>query len=242
MDKYEKRLEDFLIVAKKLCECLEGMDVKIMHASYIHGLFSSIAIAPSPIFPSRWLPYVFGSADGEMPEFNTESNEQIEAMLGHVFELFNNTLESVHDGTMIPIHCVINKRGKEYPDCAPWSNGFIWGILGFEEGNWKFPEDRELADKLLPIVYASKIKEMCSDLYTREALDLMKSQEKNLEALIVDAFWDVKEYLGKDMSDSIPFPSFLGEQTGTLEHTERIGRNDPCPCGSGKKYKKCCGK
>ncbi|RXM02456.1 hypothetical protein EO238_29585, partial [Citrobacter sp. AAK_AS5] len=22
----------------------------------------------------------------------------------------------------------------------------------------------------------------------------------------------------------------------------RIGRNDPCPCGSGKKYKKCCGR
>jgi preprotein translocase subunit SecA len=21
-----------------------------------------------------------------------------------------------------------------------------------------------------------------------------------------------------------------------------VGRNDPCPCGSGKKYKKCCGK
>ena len=24
--------------------------------------------------------------------------------------------------------------------------------------------------------------------------------------------------------------------------SEKIGRNDPCPCGSGKKYKKCCGK
>ena len=24
--------------------------------------------------------------------------------------------------------------------------------------------------------------------------------------------------------------------------SERIGRNEPCPCGSGKKYKKCCGK
>jgi hypothetical protein len=23
--------------------------------------------------------------------------------------------------------------------------------------------------------------------------------------------------------------------------TENIGRNEPCPCGSGKKYKKCCG-
>lgn len=27
-----------------------------------------------------------------------------------------------------------------------------------------------------------------------------------------------------------------------IAHSEKIGRNDPCPCGSGKKYKKCCGK
>ncbi|MGP1583715.1 SEC-C metal-binding domain-containing protein [Peptostreptococcus stomatis] len=23
---------------------------------------------------------------------------------------------------------------------------------------------------------------------------------------------------------------------------EKVGRNDPCPCGSGKKYKNCCGR
>lgn len=28
----------------------------------------------------------------------------------------------------------------------------------------------------------------------------------------------------------------------TVVKGEKIGRNDPCPCGSGKKYKKCCGK
>lgn len=27
-----------------------------------------------------------------------------------------------------------------------------------------------------------------------------------------------------------------------VRETPKIGRNDPCPCGSGKKYKKCCGK
>lgn len=39
------------------------------------------------------------------------------------------------------------------------------------------------------------------------------------------------------------------EQSGDVPKVEtvvhegpRIGRNDPCPCGSGKKYKKCCGK
>lgn len=28
----------------------------------------------------------------------------------------------------------------------------------------------------------------------------------------------------------------------TVRNENKIGRNDPCPCGSGKKYKKCCGK
>lgn len=30
--------------------------------------------------------------------------------------------------------------------------------------------------------------------------------------------------------------------SGTIRKGKKIGRNDPCPCGSGKKYKKCCGK
>ena len=31
------------------------------------------------------------------------------------------------------------------------------------------------------------------------------------------------------------------KQSGTIVKGKKIGRNDPCPCGSGKKYKKCCG-
>ena len=31
-------------------------------------------------------------------------------------------------------------------------------------------------------------------------------------------------------------------KTRTVVKPKKIGRNDPCPCGSGKKYKKCCGK
>ena len=32
------------------------------------------------------------------------------------------------------------------------------------------------------------------------------------------------------------------KKSGTVVKPHKIGRNDPCPCGSGKKYKKCCGK
>ena len=38
-------------------------------------------------------------------------------------------------------------------------------------------------------------------------------------------------------------PGFMSQPKGTPTVNEpKIGRNDPCPCGSGKKYKKCCGK
>lgn len=32
------------------------------------------------------------------------------------------------------------------------------------------------------------------------------------------------------------------KKSGTIIKGTKIGRNDPCPCGSGKKYKKCCGR
>ena len=42
----------------------------------------------------------------------------------------------------------------------------------------------------------------------------------------------VRPVSGSDISPARPAPA-----AGAA-----VGRNDPCPCGSGKKYKKCCGK
>ena len=43
---------------------------------------------------------------------------------------------------------------------------------------------------------------------------------------------------------SIPIPQerFIHRDTTLFRDTPKIGRNDPCPCNSGKKYKKCCGR
>lgn len=37
------------------------------------------------------------------------------------------------------------------------------------------------------------------------------------------------------------FTRTLRQGPAPVVHTAKVGRNDPCPCGSGKKYKKCCG-
>ncbi len=48
--------------------------------------------------------------------------------------------------------------------------------------------------------------------------------------------------IGTD-GNPVPLIDFLPNlNTSTIIKDKKTGRNEPCPCGSGKKYKKCCGK
>ena len=46
----------------------------------------------------------------------------------------------------------------------------------------------------------------------------------------------------KEVAKPIDTPSPDGAKPKVLKRSMKIGRNDPCPCGSGKKYKNCCGR
>ena len=46
----------------------------------------------------------------------------------------------------------------------------------------------------------------------------------------------------KQVAKPIETPSPDGAKPKVLKRSAKIGRNDPCPCGSGKKYKNCCGR
>jgi preprotein translocase subunit SecA len=54
---------------------------------------------------------------------------------------------------------------------------------------------------------------------------------------------EVKE-LRKEQEEQPMFfgPAEGGQKRPTVKKDRKVGRNDPCPCGSGKKYKKCCGR
>ena len=46
----------------------------------------------------------------------------------------------------------------------------------------------------------------------------------------------------KQVAKPVDTPSLDGAKPKVLKRSMKIGRNDPCPCGSGKKYKNCCGR
>jgi tetratricopeptide (TPR) repeat protein len=82
----------------------------------------------------------------------------------------------------------------------------------------------------------------------REAYDIYETFEMEEEMKIIeDRITSLEKKAGKSLEDirSELFPG-LGEKKSASgkkrsKKSGKIGRNDPCPCGSGKKYKACCG-
>lgn len=73
----------------------------------------------------------------------------------------------------------------------------------------------------------------------KEELAAQKAQHKKKESLGFRAPQGAVQAEGKQVEDDTPEQ---GKPKPFKRRGKKIGRNDPCPCGSGKKYKKCCGR
>ena len=72
-------------------------------------------------------------------------------------------------------------------------------------------------------------------------MNLMCERAEMFERGIYDRTKAVFEYFGLPFDAEPPAPASYDAPASAVGQP-KIGRNDPCPCGSGKKYKKCCGK
>ena len=54
---------------------------------------------------------------------------------------------------------------------------------------------------------------------------------------------EVRAEMAAAAEEAPPVENVAEEKVATIvNESPKVGRNDPCPCGSGKKYKQCCGK
>jgi hypothetical protein len=83
-----------------------------------------------------------------------------------------------------------------------------------------------------PTEIADTVEELRGWNWENEAFDEFESDDLN------DDDWTLGD---RPPPFSLPGEEFGGHHPTTIRHEgSRVGRNDPCPCGSGKKYKKCC--
>ena len=68
-----------------------------------------------------------------------------------------------------------------------------------------------------------------------------KKKEKEVASKFKANGWHYKIEVASDKPEDLSDLEILMNPVKTVIAEETVGRNDPCPCGSGKKYKKCCG-
>jgi len=66
-------------------------------------------------------------------------------------------------------------------------------------------------------------------------------RERELTAVFTDNGWSSVIEVNPQQDENIRDLEVLQNTIVTAVSTKIASRNDPCPCGSGKKYKKCCG-
>lgn len=63
-----------------------------------------------------------------------------------------------------------------------------------------------------------------------------------LKSVFEENGWEYTIELEPDKAEDITALEMLLNPPKTRTVEKKLGRNEPCPCGSGKKYKRCCGK
>jgi len=68
-----------------------------------------------------------------------------------------------------------------------------------------------------------------------------KKRVKEVESVFKEKGWKYSIELDADKPEDVNDLEMLLNPTKTKIAEKKVGRNEPCPCGSGKKHKKCCG-
>jgi hypothetical protein len=130
-------------------------------------------------------------------------------------------------------------EGETYDDNPLWTKvcTFLWEIFGCNANTSQgFAEIKSYVSYNMGIHKLGSIMEKYNFVFSGK-----KQLQKFMDLLMVaknnTRIWENKGHTPNELS-SIPKKERL-EQT-PIVHNVKVGRNDPCPCGSGKKYKKCC--
>ncbi len=199
-----------------------------MNLDEMDGFFAALHCMPEMIMPSDFLPEVWGG--GEPPKFDQEQNAK--AFFAAVLEYWNTVGARLSDDDIF--YPIIFE--DEAPGCE-WACGFLRGMQYCDE--WMaFVDDENTGGPAVTIILCAS--ENHPDPELRPFKEPI-TEEKRSELLTMLAVSVMKIY--KHFSDDRKREAQLAKASGVIRReSPKIGRNAPCPCGSGKKYKKCCAK
>jgi uncharacterized protein len=194
-----------------------------MDIAMLDGFLTALAISPANLPPSQWLPEVWGEGVA------WHSPDQQERMTALVFRHANDLLFYLRDRptTFEPLLYEREHAGKTEPVIDEWCIGFVIA-MGLDEAAWEPLLDSDEGDELLEPILLFGSEAGWEQLKQDPAL---AARQAEFAAMLGDIVLAILDW-------SLPLRKAAGTRRRDAPKT---GRNDSCPCGSGRKFKKCCG-
>lgn len=194
-----------------------------MPLAALHGFLAGVACAPEPIAEERWLPVALGA---DLGKADAATREQATALLLALRHEIESGLLAEHG-----IEPILDEDDRRRPDFRQWARGFLKGAA-LAAPSWEAAGAEDAERLLLPFVLVGQ-REVPAPVLADHGIReedvgrLTRASERQLAAHVQEAFdfWTRRRY-----------------RVATVRRTgAKVGRNDLCACGSGRKFKRCCG-
>lgn len=189
-----------------------------MRADEVQALIWALVSGPDPLVVTEWLPEIL--VDGEV-------TEEARTKLVNILTQLQQQLTAQLSAGIIPALWLYQSEQQQADDWRSWCNAYLYA-LERTATDWFEREDEAFEDLCYPIMALAGVYDATENepaiLFIDETEKLQLQNQLPATLLKIYQYWQA-----------------IKKTPGTIRHaTAKTGRNAPCSCGSGKKYKACC--
>lgn len=191
----------------------------------LEGYLTGLVVIPDILAPSVWIAELRGD---EEPVF--DSSQQLQAALYSVMEHYNAVIRQIDSkGAKWKPMFFASDGAVDVEQCGLWVGGFWKALMLAPEGWMVLAQDTRTQSLIEPFAAFINLDDLAG--YDGPPLP--------------DNVDEIRRTCAEDIPHVLPALRKFAQIRASAEHaisqpSRKVGRNEPCPCGSGKKYKRCC--
>jgi uncharacterized protein len=203
----------------------------VMNLEGVDGLFTALICSPEMTQPNIYLRAIWG--DKGIPANEALQNDQDTQDFMFLLMRHWNTVARKLDNDEVFLPVLLedsdgNAKGND------WAKGFVKGMQIHQKDWAELSDDEEKGGSLVPILALAHENDPDPKLRPYKEPVNAELREQLIMGLSAGAM-NINKYFE-------PHRRMTAKAGNTFKRdTPKVGRNEPCPCGSGRKYKRCCG-
>lgn len=210
-------------------------DGLIPNAETLDGFFAALICCPDLVMPSEYMPILLNNVPQDDQDIITQfkNEKEMEQFLELVNRHWNHVSHQLHSKEVYAPLVLVDEDGKFQAN--DWAQGFLHGTELRQDIWIDFLNSEEERDYMIPIWALAYEHDEDPELrpFDEPVTDELR------ENLLVGAAAGVVEIYRYFLKQRNRYP----QPSETVARSDRkTGRNAPCPCGSGRKFKQCCGR